>query len=39
GNRADLVVLDRDPFTEPAADIWQAKVAMTFVDGEQVYQA
>ncbi|WP_245878876.1 hypothetical protein [Streptosporangium subroseum] len=31
--------MDRDPFTEPAADIWQAKVAMTFVDGEQVYQA
>ncbi|GAB2476524.1 amidohydrolase [Streptosporangium sandarakinum] len=37
GNRADLVVLDRDPFTEPAADIWRARVAMTFVRGEQVH--
>ncbi|MGV9327616.1 amidohydrolase [Streptosporangium sandarakinum] len=37
GNRADLVVLDRDPFTEPAADIWRTKVAMTFVRGEQVH--
>ncbi|WP_229802963.1 amidohydrolase [Planobispora rosea] len=39
GNRADLVVLDRDPFAEPQADIWRAKVAMTFVGGEPVYQA
>ncbi|WP_440066536.1 amidohydrolase family protein [Streptosporangium sp. OZ121] len=38
GNRADLVVLDRDPFTEPAADIWRTKVAMTFVDGQEVYR-
>jgi predicted amidohydrolase YtcJ len=38
GNRADLVVLDRDPFTEPQADIWQAKVAMTFVGGQEVYR-
>ncbi|MEU1881832.1 amidohydrolase [Streptosporangium sp. NPDC020072] len=37
GNRADLVVLDRDPFTEPAADIWRTRVAMTFVGGEEVY--
>ncbi|MFF0311680.1 amidohydrolase [Streptosporangium sp. NPDC004379] len=37
GNRADLVVLDRDPFTEPAADIWRTRVAATFVRGEQVY--
>ncbi|MFB9677092.1 amidohydrolase [Streptosporangium vulgare] len=38
GNRADLVVLDRDPFTEPAADIWRTKVAMTFIDGQEVYR-
>ncbi|GIH77093.1 amidohydrolase [Planobispora longispora] len=38
GNRADLVVLDRDPFTEPQADIWRTKVTMTFVGGEQVYR-
>ncbi len=37
GNRADLVVLDRDPFTEPAADIWRTQVTMTFVGGEEVY--
>ncbi|GHH71492.1 amidohydrolase [Streptosporangium violaceochromogenes] len=37
GNRADLAVLDRDPFTEPAADIWRTEVTMTFVSGEQVY--
>ncbi|GAA3152248.1 amidohydrolase [Planomonospora alba] len=37
GNRADLVVLDRDPFTEPREDIWRTRVAMTFVGGEQVY--
>ncbi|MEU4406815.1 amidohydrolase family protein [Streptosporangium sp. NPDC023963] len=38
GNRADLVVLDRAPFTEPAADIWRTKVAMTFLDGQEVYR-
>ncbi|MEU9836981.1 amidohydrolase [Streptosporangium sp. NPDC048047] len=37
GNRADLVVLDRDPFTEPATDIWRTRVAATFVRGEQVH--
>ncbi|MFJ2032515.1 amidohydrolase [Streptosporangium sp. NPDC087985] len=37
GNRADLVVLDRDPFAEPQGDIWRTEVAMTFVGGEQVY--
>ncbi|OUC92360.1 amidohydrolase [Streptosporangium minutum] len=38
GNRADLVVLDRDPFAEPASDIWRTQVAMTFVGGELVYR-
>ncbi|BCJ40612.1 amidohydrolase [Actinoplanes ianthinogenes] len=39
GFRADLVVLDRDPFRAPAAEIGEASVAMTFVDGEVVYAA
>ncbi|GGO76103.1 amidohydrolase [Nonomuraea cavernae] len=38
GRPADLVVLDRDPFTLPAADIWTTGVAMTFVDGEIVHR-
>ncbi|MDH2430275.1 amidohydrolase [Sphaerisporangium sp. TRM90804] len=38
GNRADLVVLDRDPFTLPAGDIWATRVAMTLVGGEPVYE-
>jgi len=39
GMHADLVVLDRDPFGGPAADIHQTRVAATFVGGEAVYQA
>ncbi|MEU4702699.1 amidohydrolase [Nonomuraea dietziae] len=38
GRPADLVVLDRDPFGLPEAEIWTAKVRLTFVDGEAVYQ-
>jgi predicted amidohydrolase YtcJ len=37
GYRADLVVLDRDPFAGPAAAIGDTRVALTFVDGRQVY--
>ncbi|MBG0823900.1 amidohydrolase [Planomonospora sp. ID91781] len=37
GNRADLVVLDRDPFAGPQEDIWRTRAAMTFVGGEQVH--
>ncbi len=37
GKRADLVVLDRNPFTEPAAEIAQAEVDLTLVDGAVVY--
>ncbi|GAA0570921.1 amidohydrolase [Paractinoplanes ferrugineus] len=37
GFRADLVVLDRDIFAAPAAEIGDAKVAMTLVDGKVVY--
>jgi predicted amidohydrolase YtcJ len=37
GYRADLTVLDRDPFAAPAAEIGDAAVALTFVDGRRVY--
>jgi predicted amidohydrolase YtcJ len=36
---ADLVVLDRDPFAGPAAEIGATKVALTYVGGKPVYQA
>ncbi|MEV6300212.1 amidohydrolase [Actinoplanes sp. NPDC051861] len=39
GNRADLVVLDRDPFAAPPAEIGEARVALTYVDGRVVYAA
>jgi predicted amidohydrolase YtcJ len=39
GMLADLVVLDRDPFDGPPQDIYQARVAATFVDGHPVFQA
>ncbi|MET8144206.1 amidohydrolase [Sphaerisporangium sp. NPDC005288] len=38
GNRADLVVLDRDPYALPAKEIWTTQVAMTFAAGELVYE-
>lgn len=38
GHRADLVVLDRDPFAGPDAQIGQAQVEATFVDGRAVYE-
>ncbi|MFD9945600.1 amidohydrolase [Nonomuraea sp. NPDC059023] len=37
GRPADLVVLDRDPFTLPDSEIWTTRVRRTFVDGVQVY--
>ncbi|GAA4592662.1 amidohydrolase [Planotetraspora phitsanulokensis] len=37
GRPADLVVLDRDPFTLEPGEIWTTKARMTFVDGEQVH--
>ncbi|GAB1823166.1 amidohydrolase [Herbidospora sp. RD11066] len=37
GRPADLVVLDRDPFTGPAGDIALTKVRATFIDGDQVF--
>lgn len=39
GRRADLAVLDRDLFAIPETEINEARVEMTFVDGEQVYPA
>jgi predicted amidohydrolase YtcJ len=37
GYRADLVVLDRDPFAAPATEISDCSVAATYVDGRPVY--
>jgi predicted amidohydrolase YtcJ len=39
GKLADLVVVDRDIFAEPADAIADAKVAFTFLEGEKVYEA
>ncbi len=39
GALADLVVLDRDPFAGPPADIGSTRVLQTFVDGRRVYAA
>jgi predicted amidohydrolase YtcJ len=39
GKRADLVVLDRNPFEHPADRIAEAKVVRTLVDGERVFDA
>ncbi|WP_305784031.1 amidohydrolase [Symbioplanes lichenis] len=37
GQRADLVVLDRDPFAGPVDAIGGTRVALTYVDGERVH--
>ena len=39
GKVADLVVLDRDPFTLTAPEINQARVLWTFFEGRAVYRA
>jgi predicted amidohydrolase YtcJ len=39
GFKADLVVLDRDPFAAPAEEIADAKVALTYVGGSLRYAA
>jgi predicted amidohydrolase YtcJ len=39
GFRADLVVLDRNPFAAPADEIGSARVALTYIDGGRVYAA
>ena len=39
GYLADLVILDRDPFTGAREEIAAASVAATYIEGEQVYAA
>jgi predicted amidohydrolase YtcJ len=39
GKYADLVVLDRDPFTRPADEIGDARVRRTYVEGRLVFDA
>jgi predicted amidohydrolase YtcJ len=39
GHRADLVVLDRDPFDGPPDEIGRARVERTYVDGRLVHRA
>ncbi len=39
GKAADLVVLDRDPFTGPPEQIAATRVLQTFVAGERVHTA
>ncbi|TXS77873.1 amidohydrolase [Streptomyces sp. sk2.1] len=39
GHLADLVVLDRDVFTEPVEEIHAARVLQTYVGGSRVYSA
>ncbi|GAA3627084.1 amidohydrolase [Kineosporia mesophila] len=39
GHRADLVVLDRDPFAGPPPEIGAAAVDLTFVEGAEVYRS
>jgi hypothetical protein len=38
GKLADLVVLDRDPFEHPAGEISEARVDLTFVEGQRVFE-
>jgi len=39
GKRADFLILDRDPMTVPADQIWGTKVLRTVVDGRTVFEA
>jgi predicted amidohydrolase YtcJ len=39
GKRADFVIVDRDPFTVPAEDLFGTRVLRTVIDGETVYEA
>ncbi len=38
GKKADLIVVDQDPFRTPAEQLHRTKVLMTFLDGSLVYQ-
>ncbi|CAH0183538.1 hypothetical protein SRABI96_01493 [Peribacillus sp. Bi96] len=37
GKLADIIVLDKNLFTIPADQILQARVELTFMDGQQVW--
>jgi hypothetical protein len=39
GKRADFVIVDRDPFTAPAEELWETRVLRTVIDGVTVYEA
>lgn len=39
GKLADLIVLDRDPFAAPAAEIGDTRVLATYIEGEAVYRS
>jgi predicted amidohydrolase YtcJ len=39
GHRADLVVLDRNPFDAPSEAIGDTRVALTYIRGERVYSS
>jgi hypothetical protein len=39
GKRADFVIVDRDPFTVPAEDLFGTRVLRTVIDGETVFEA
>lgn len=38
GKWADFILVDQDPFTMPAKDLWKVKVEATWVAGEQVFK-
>jgi predicted amidohydrolase YtcJ len=37
GKWADFILVDQDPFTVPAKDIWRTQVQQTWLAGKQVY--
>jgi predicted amidohydrolase YtcJ len=39
GKRADFIMVDQDPLTAPAEDLWKTRVLRTVIDGETVYEA
>lgn len=38
GKKADFIILDRDIFAIPEAEIWQTQVLQTWVNGKQIFQ-
>jgi len=39
GMRADMIVVERNPFKVPITEVHKTRVLMTFIDGEKVYDA